>query len=146
MLKQPPPVRLSLTRQVFSSLSRAHRAVLWNIEVERHSIAEATAILGLPPKEVVIQLSTARLRFRDRWSELQGTNPRFSRDCQRTLSPIQTAKTTATRLERPPQVIAHLKGCLRCAILVDESDYLTQHLRETLAPLLVPSHKLEPTV
>lgn len=120
--------------------------MLWNIDVERHSIAEVTAIMGITAKDVVIQLATARLRFRNKWSELQGTNPRFSRDCQRVLSPIQIAKTTATGPQRPPQAIAHIKGCLRCAILVDESDYLTQHLKETLAPLLVPSCNLEPTV
>ena len=61
MLKHPPKALLSLTGQVFGSLSTEHRAVLWNIEVERHSVDEVTTILGLTPKEVVIQLSVARI-------------------------------------------------------------------------------------
>lgn len=145
MLRHLPQVRLSLTDQVFGSLSVAHRAVLWNIEVEQHSIAEVTALLGLTPKEVVIQLSTARVRFRNKWAELQSTNLRFARGCQWTTPLTQDTEKTRRGLHTQPRVVAHLKSCLRCAILVDESDYLTQHLRETLAPLLVPSCKLKPT-
>ena len=145
MLKQPPQVRLSLTGQVFGSLSVAHRAVLWNIEVERHSIAEVTDILGLTPKEVIIQLSTARVSFRNKWSELQRTNPRFSRGCRWTTSLTQGPSSPNRGYYRQPHVLAHLKSCLRCAILVDESDYLTQHLRDTLVPLVASSPNLDPT-
>ncbi len=145
MLKHPPKVLHTLTGQVFGSLSATHRAVLWNIEVERHSIDEVTTILGLTPKEVIIQLSMARVTFRNRWAELQSSNSRFSLVCQWTVRLTRTNGKTRLGLLQQPQVVDHLRNCLRCAILVDESEYLTQHLRETLAPILLPSRSLEPT-
>ena len=144
MLKHPPKALLSLTGQVFGSLSTEHRAVLWNIEVERHSVDEVTTILGLTAKEVIIQLSMARVSFRNGWAELQSSNSRFSRACQWTARLTQTSGKTRYGLLRQPPVVAHLRKCLRCAILVDESEYLTQHLRETLAPILIPSRTLGP--
>lgn len=128
----------TMTGRVFSALSPIHQSLLWNFEVERLSLSEVTKIMGLVPKDVVIQLSAARLRFCNKWTELQSRNSRFRPTCQQNSRRLRAyAESRLNAIERS-QVQSHLKDCFRCAILVSETRFLATHLRIALRPQRMP--------
>ena len=134
----------TMTGRVFSALSPMHQSLLWNVDVEQRPLSEVTKIMDLVPKEVVVQLSTARLRFYTDWAKMQSHNPRLRTDCQRISYLLRAyAEFRLNPIERK-QVQGHLKVCFRCAMLVQEAGFLASHLRIALRPLQAPGVTPEP--
>lgn len=116
-----------------------HRAVLWNIEVQGLTIEQVTEILGITPKKVVVELSMARLRFRNRWLEAQRSSSLGSSTCRQFLPKVAAYRRHTMDQGTREQFQQHLQRCMRCAILVQESEYLSKHLGTALGPVLIPN-------
>lgn len=123
-----------ITARAFADLPERWQAVLWYLDVESMTPAEAAPLVGLSPNATSALAIRAREGFKKSWlqahvSELtvpaacRWTTDRMAQYSRRALSPRARA-----RFDR------HLEDCARCSILVEEIDHLQGHLASILLP------------
>lgn len=123
-----------VTARAFASIPERWQAVLWYLDVEAMSPADAAPLVGLSPNATSALAVRAREGFKKAWlqahvSDLtvppacRWTTDRMAQYSRRTLSPRARA-----RFDR------HLEECARCSILVEELDHLQGHLASVLLP------------
>jgi len=139
-LEQPdsdPEIRVLenvVTARAFADLPERWQAVLWYLDVEGMSPAEAAPLTGLSPNATSALAVRAREGFKKAWLQAhvndltvpaacRWTTDRMAQYSRRTLSPRARA-----RFDR------HLEECSRCSILVEELDHLSGHLASVLLP------------
>ena len=121
-----------VTARAFRELPERWQAVLWYIDVEGMSPAEAAPMVGLSPNATSALSLRAREGFKKAWlqahvndltvpAECRWTNERMAQYSRRTLSPRARG-----RFDR------HLEGCVRCSILIEEIGDLSGHLASVL--------------
>jgi len=126
----------SITATAFRALPADWRAVLWYTEVEGIPSSEAARFLGLTPNAAAALAYRAREGLRRAWLQAHlGTDhpPECDWVVER-LGAYQRGGLTARQRDR---VDAHVAGCLRCAVLVEELDEVARPLRAVLLPLVL---------
>ena len=126
-----------VTARAFADLPERWQAVLWYLDVEGMSPAEAAPLTGLSPNATSALAVRAREGFKKAWlqahindlsvpSACRWTTDRMAQYSRRTLSP-----RARSRFDR------HLEDCARCSILVEEMDRLSGHLASVLLPAVL---------
>jgi hypothetical protein len=113
---------------VFSRLPEAWQLLVWQLEVERDSVEEAAALIGVSPLVVPALLEGSRAALR---------RALLDRHRARTLPPACLAHTLRLGRNagvRPPRVVLrHTAECERCAELLGDLDAVDRDLGEVLA-------------
>ena len=124
--------------RVFSSLPVRWQEVLWYLEVEQLTAAEAAPLVGLNPNSTVQLAFRAREGFRQAWiQEHLSGRPAGTRDCawvdRRVGRHVRGKLTTVERgkLER------HAAACERCTALIDEGRSVERRVIFVLLPPLL---------
>lgn len=118
-------LRQTVTMRVFSELPRQQRELLWYSEIEQLSVPTLSIILGLNTEQATTGAATARLEFRRRWLQEQLHAVGFGEQCREQLRSLTAAV-------HPVDREMHIPRCVRCSIVVAESQNLTTHLHNTV--------------
>ena len=125
----------AVTSAAFEQLPERWQAVLWYLEVEGMSPAEAAPLLGLKPNATSALAARAQEGFKAAWlqahvndrsvpTECSWTTQRMGRYIRRSLS-----RRSRTRFD------AHVADCDRCGLLLLEIENLGGHLASLLLPI-----------
>ncbi|MHA7305982.1 zf-HC2 domain-containing protein [Arthrobacter sp. TMN-49] len=127
----------TITSRAFANLKPEWRRVLWYVEVEGMQPREVAPLLGLKPNAVSALALRAKEGLRISWLQAHLNPDAADPDCKWCVERLgaYNRDTLSDRLQ--DRVQDHLRGCLKCSILVEEVDQVGRNLGLVLLPLLL---------
>lgn len=131
----------SLATQAFNRLPERWQTVLWHLEVEGQSPAEAAPLLGLTPNGVSALAYRAREGLRQAYLQVHLANLENSGQdldrCRATVERLGAWTRKGLSKRETTQVDNHLDSCDRCNALAEELGDVNGGLRLVVAPFLL---------
>ncbi len=126
-----------LTTQAFRRLPSRWQEVLWYIEIEQMTPAEAAPLLGMKPTAVAQLAARAQDGLREAWIDAHVHAVPAGSACEWTVERLGDYARSRIRRRDRARVESHLAHCTRCTIVAGEAHEVSHRLALVLLPLTV---------
>ncbi len=127
----------TITVRAFRTLPERWQTVLWYTEIEGMEPAEAASLMGLSANSTAALAYRAREGLRKAWLQAHVSETRVPPECRWTTERMGEYTRGGLTPRARARFDAHLEGCTRCSILVEEIDDLSGRLGAFLIPLVL---------
>ena len=127
----------SLTAKAFRSLPGRWQSVLWYSEVEGLEPAEIAPLLGITSGAVSALAYRAREGLRRAWLQMHVNSDSVPPECTWAAERMGDFNRGALRRAPRARFDAHVTGCTRCMVLVDEVSEVSRKLGLVMVPIVV---------
>jgi RNA polymerase sigma factor (sigma-70 family) len=129
----------TITVRAFRTLPERWQTVLWYTEVEGLEPAESAPFLGLTPNGAAALAYRAREGLKKAWLQAHISSTRVPPGCQWTTQRMSDYVRNDLSPRARERFDAHLEGCTRCSILLEEIDDVGRRLAVVLFPIVLGS-------
>lgn len=134
---QDTVIEKMVTVRAFQTLPTRWQEVLWYRDVEDLPVHDVAKFVGMSPNAVTQLIIRAREGLKQAWIQAHLNSVTVTAECSWVIERVgkySRGKLTATEKFRAD---AHLLGCLKCPIIVEEADHLNSRLALALVPLML---------